>query len=108
MNTLLREMLTHQHDQARIRHNQRIGLHFDHGLNVFDKGFQFGVMRSNVNHHIKLLTLRMRFFDTQRKVVVVKLIIAHAQTISRLTGIHRISTIGKSITHIFQRAGRAQ
>ena len=37
-----------------------------------------------------------------------EVVVAHAQAIARLAGIHGVSAIGKGIAHIFQGAGGAK
>ncbi|MNJ54360.1 hypothetical protein D3C77_497960 [compost metagenome] len=101
-------MLTNQHDQPRIRHDQRIRCHLNHRRQVFEEGFQLGVMRRNVDHHIKALALRLGFFDAEGQVGVIELVVAHPQAVARLTGIHRIGAIGEGVAHVLQGAGRGE
>ena len=108
VNRHLREVFTHQHDQAGVGHDQRVRAHLNHWGEVFKEGLQFGVMRGNVDHHIKLFALRMGLGNSQGQMRVIKLVIAHSQAVTRLPGIHRIRTIGEGVAHVFQGAGRGQ
>src|SRR5690606_124553 len=62
-------------------------------------GLQLGVVRRDVDHHVKLLALGMRFVDAQRQVGVVELIVAHPQAVARLPGIHGVGAIGEGVAH---------
>ncbi|MNE33047.1 hypothetical protein D3C80_1266910 [compost metagenome] len=105
MNRHLREVLAHQHDQARIGHDQRIRGHLDYRREVFEEGLELGVVRGNVDHHVKTLALGLGLFDAQRQVGVVELIVAYAQAVARLAGIDCVGAIGESVTHVLQSAG---
>ncbi len=39
---------------------------------------------------------------------VVEVVLAHAQTVARLTGVHRVGAIGEGVAHSFEGAGRGQ
>ena len=103
-----REVLTHQHNQPWIGHNQRIRPHFHHRFQVTDKGFQLGVVRCNVDHDIKLFPQRVGFIDAELKIFVVEFVVAHTQGITRLARINSICAISESVTHIFQRSRRGK
>ncbi|MNT20341.1 hypothetical protein D3C72_1556470 [compost metagenome] len=108
VNRHLREMLANQHDQARIGHDQRIRSHLNDRRQIFEEGFQLGVMRSNVDHDVKALALRLGFLDAESQVGVVELVIAHPQAVARLAGIHRIGAVGEGVAHVLQGAGRGE
>lgn len=101
----MREVPAHQHDQARVGHDQRIRAHGDHRGKVLEEGFQLGVVRRYVDHHIEPLALGLGFLDAEGEVGVVELVIAHPQAVARLPGVDGIGTVGKGITHVFQGAG---
>ncbi|MCY1536248.1 hypothetical protein D9M68_716960 [compost metagenome] len=108
VNRHLREMLAHQHDQPGVGHDQRIRPHLDHRLQVLEEGFQLGVMRRNVGHHIELLARGMGLVDTERQVGVVEFVVAHPQAIARLPGVDRIGAVGEGKAHVLQGAGGRQ
>ncbi len=108
VNGHLGEMLANQHDQAWIGHDQRIRAHRHHRLQVLDEGAQLGVVWRNVDHHIELLALGVRFINAQTQVGVIELVVAHAQAVARLPGIDRVGAVGKGVAHGFQGAGGRQ
>ena len=105
VNRHLREVPAHQHDQAGVGHDQRIRRHGDHGRQILEEGLELGVVRRDVDHHIEALALGLRFTNAEGQVGVIEFVIAHAQAVARLAGVHGIGAIGEGITHVFQGAG---
>ena len=108
MDIHLREMLAHHHDQAGVRHNQCVRTHGNHRLQVTDKGFQFGVMRGDIDHDIEFLAQFVGFLNAFGEVFMVKFVVTDTQAVTWLSGIDRIRTIGERIAHILQRARRRE
>ncbi|MNJ30470.1 hypothetical protein D3C77_250690 [compost metagenome] len=65
-------------------------------------------MRGDVDHHIKTLALGLGFLDAEGEVGVVEFVVAHAQAVARLAGIHRVGAVGKGVAHVLQGAGRGE
>ncbi len=103
-----RVMPAHQHDQARVGHDQRIRRHFDHRCQVFEKGLELGVVRGDVDDHVETLAQGMGLLDAQRQIGMVEFVVAHPQAVARLAGIDRIGTIGEGVAHGLEGAGRGQ
>ncbi|MCY1177391.1 hypothetical protein D9M73_176970 [compost metagenome] len=101
----LRIVPAHQHDQAGVGHDQRIGGHGDHRFKVLEEGLELGVVRRDVHHHVEALALRLSLANTEGEVGVVEFVVAHPQAVARLAGVHGIGAIGEGITHVFQGAG---
>ena len=104
----LREMLANQHDQAGIGHDQRIRTHGDHRLQVAQEGFQLGVVRGDVDHHVEALAKCVGLGDAFGQLGVVEIVVAHPQAVARLPGVDGIGAVGEGIAHAFQGAGGAQ
>jgi hypothetical protein len=102
----VRPSLAHQHDQAGVSHDQRVGAHGNHRRHIGQIGLHLGVMRQQIGGHEELLAARMRFFDAEAQVLQLEVVIARAQRIARLTGIHGIRTEIESGTHAVQIARR--
>ncbi len=108
VNVHLREGFAHHHDKAGIGHDQRIRAHIDNRLQIAQEGFQLGVVRSDVHHHVEFFAQRMGFVDALRQILVVEFVVAHPQAVARLAGVNRIGAIGEGVTHVFQRSGRGE
>ncbi len=78
MNIHLREGFAHHHDQTGIGHDQSIWAHIDHWLQIVQKGFELGIMRGNIHHHVKFLAQRMGFIDTLRQVFMAELVVVYS------------------------------
>ncbi len=104
----LGEMLANQHDQAGIGHDQRIRPHGDHRLQVAQEGFQLGVVRGDVDHHVEALAQGMGFVDAGGQIGVVEFVVAHPQAVARLAGVDGVGAVGEGVAHAFQRAGGAE
>ncbi len=98
-------MAPHQHDQPRVGHDQRIRAHRDDGGQVFEEGFQFGVVRRDIHHHVETFAQCVGFVDAERQVGMVELIVTHPKAVTRLAGVDRIGAVGEGIAHVFQGAG---
>ena len=105
MHRHVRPCLAYQHDQPRVSHDQGVGLESNHRGHVVEVGFDLGVMRHDVAGDEEFLAQAMSLGDTFGQVFQVEIVIAHAQGVARLTGIHRICAIGKGVVHVFQGAG---
>ncbi|CEV22047.1 Uncharacterised protein [Salmonella enterica subsp. enterica serovar Typhi] len=78
VNRHCREVLAYQHNQPWIGHDQRIRAHLDDGFQVTDKGFELGVMRGDVHHHVEFFSERVGFVDAKLQIFVIEFVIAHA------------------------------
>ena len=94
-----------QHDQAWVGHDQRVRRHGNHRRQVLEEGFQLGVVRGDVHHHIEALALSLGLVNAEGEIGVIEFVVAHPQAVARLTGVHRIGAVGEGITHVFQGAG---
>lgn len=103
-----REVFTYQYNQFWIGYNQRIRFYFYYRFQVTDKGFQFGVVRCNVDYDIKFFFQRVGFIDVELKIFVVEFVVAYTQGITRLVRINSICVISESVTYIFQRFRRGK
>ncbi|MNF54215.1 hypothetical protein D3C84_356390 [compost metagenome] len=98
----------HQHDQPGVGHDQRIRGHGDDRFQVLEEGFQLGVVRGNVHHHVKTLALGLGLANAEGQVGVIELVVTHPQAVARLPGIDRVGAVGEGIAHVFQGAGRGE
>jgi len=105
MNRHLREVFAHQHDQARVRHDQRVRGHGNYRFQILEEGAQLGVVRGNIDHYVKALALGVGLGDPNSQVGVVEFVVTHPQAIAWLACVHRVGTISEGITHVFQGAG---
>ncbi|MNE53030.1 hypothetical protein D3C80_1477300 [compost metagenome] len=101
-------MLAHQHDQAGVGHDQRVRRHLDHGCQVLEEGFELGIVRGDVDHHVEALAQGMRLLDAQGQVGMVEFVVAHPQAVARLAGVDRVGAIGKGVAHGLEGAGGGQ
>jgi len=58
--------------------------------------------------NVELLAQRVGLVDADLQVGVVELVVAYAQAVAWLPGVHRIGAVGEGVAHGFQRAGRRQ
>ena len=75
------------------------------GCQILEEGFQLGVVRGDVHHHIKALALGLGLANAKGQVGVIEFVVAHPQAVARLAGVHRIGAVGEGISHVFQGAG---
>ncbi|MNV45683.1 hypothetical protein D3C71_1374890 [compost metagenome] len=101
----LRIVSAHQHDQAGVGHDQRVGRHGDDGRQVLEEGLELGIVRRDVDYHIETLALSLCLANAEGQVGMIEFVVAHPQAVARLAGVHRIGAIGEGVTHVFQGAG---
>ncbi|EWS63368.1 hypothetical protein Y695_03400 [Hydrogenophaga sp. T4] len=80
-------LLAHQHDQAGVGHDERVGLEFDHRLQVAKVGAQLVVVRDQVAGDEEFFAACMGFFDALRDLFHAELVVARAQAVARLAGV---------------------
>ena len=103
VNRLLRPLFAHHHDQTRIGHNQRVGLHGDHRLNVGHIGFDFAVVRQQIGGDVEFFAACVRLSDTRFQRIEFEFIVARTQRIAWLPRIHGVGAKIIGGTHLVQR-----
>ena len=96
-------------DQARVGHDQRVRLEGDDRRHVRQVGFDFGVVRKDVADDVEPLAQAVRVFDADaQRNFIAEAVVAHAQAVARLAGIHRIGAEGERGFQHGLRAGGGQ
>ncbi len=100
--------LAHQHDEARVGHDERVGPQGDHRLDVAQVGAHLVVVRQQVAGHEEFAAARMRLADALADLLESEFVVARAQGIARLA---RIDGVGAEIVgraHPVEGAGGQQ
>ncbi len=98
----------HHHDQARVGHDQAVGLHGNHRLDVAQVGAHLVVVRQQVAGDKKLLVADVGFFNADLDLLQPEFVVARTQGVARLTGVYRVGAEVIGRTHFVQRAGRQE
>ena len=89
--------LAHQHDEAGIGHDQRVGLQGDHRCHVLHVVLHLVVMREDVGHQIKPVAQLMRQLNPLlQHLCRAEVVVAHTQRVAWLAGINGGRAKGKS------------
>ena len=100
MNHLIRPAIFDHHNQARIGHDQRIGLHANHRFNVTHIGVDFTVVRRDIAGDVKLFAQLVGATNAIGEIVEGEIVVAYAQAVTWLAGVNGIGTIGKGVFHV--------
>jgi len=100
-------LFAHHHDQPGIRHDQRIGAHFDNRLQIPEIGFYLVVVWRDIAGEEKQFARGVRFRNSLAKdFFFAKFVVSHAQAVPRLAGIDGIGAVREGVTHVFEATGR--
>jgi len=96
------------HDQAGVGHDEGVGLAGNHGLDVAQVGAHLVVVRDQVAGDEEFLAARVGFFDALGDLLQAELVVARAQTVARLAGVHGVGAKVVGGAHFVERAGGQQ
>ena len=97
-------LLAHLHDQAGVGHDERVRAHGNDGFDVAQVGAHLVVVRQQVAGQKKFLAARVRFFDALLNLFNAKFVVARAQAVARLAGVHRVGAVVVGGAHPVERA----
>ena len=100
MHRHIRPAFANKIDQAGVGHDQRVGLERNDRRHVGQIGAHLGVVWQHVADHVELFAAAVRFVNRlAQRFQLAEFVVAHAQAVTRLTGINGVGAKGKSGTH---------
>ena len=103
VNVHLGPLLAHHHDEARVGHDEGVGLHRDDGFDVTYIGAHLVVVRQQVAGQKELFATRMGFGNADANLLKAELVVARAQAVTGLAGIHGVCAEVVSGAHFVER-----
>ena len=94
------------HDQSRIRHDQRIGLHVDDRFHIFEVTADLEVVRGDVAGDVEFFAQLVCFGDRIRHdIQFVEFVFPYTETVTGLSRVDGIRPEGVSVLHGFTGSG---
>ncbi|MPM95241.1 hypothetical protein SDC9_142395 [bioreactor metagenome] len=101
-------LFLHHHHQAGVGHDEGVRLQLHHRRDVADIGAHLVVVRDQVAGDEELLAARVRFFNALGDLLQAEFVVARAQAVARLAGIHGIGAEVVRCAHLVERASGQQ
>ena len=102
MDGLVGPFLAHQHDQAGVRHDQRVGFLFQRRRQIPEIGPYLIVVRCYVGDKVKLFAQFVSPFNTRaERCNVFETVVSYSQRVPGLAGVDCISAVSKGSFQMF-------